>query len=269
MRSPDVVYLLLLAASMLLLSGCTTTSTTTSGGTTKEVAPSADKPDLIRSGRVRFELATAYFANGQTDTALSEVKAAIVADPNLAGAYALLALIQASKGDQRAADESFQRALKLDPRDAGTQHNYGWFLCQQRRWREADVQFAGVLAQPGYRDAPRTLLVQGICLARAGSLEPAERALSRAYELDPANPTTAVNLAEVLYRKTEYERARFYIRRVNSQPDLASAQTLWLAARIENKIGNPAGARDFGSQLRSRFPLAPQTLLFEKGRFDD
>ncbi len=268
--NPSALFVfMMLAASAALLAGCTTTSTTTSGGTTKEVAPSAEKPDPIRSGRVRFELATAYFANGQTDIAFSEVKAAINADPNLAGAHALLALIQASKADEHAADDSFQRALKLDPLNADTQHNYGWFLCQKRRYPQADAQFAAALAQPGYRDAPRTLLVQGICLARAGSLEAAERVLSRAYELDPASPTTAVNLAEVLYRKTEYERARFYIRRVNSQPDLASAQTLWLAARIENKIGNQAGARDFGSQLRSRFPQAPQTLLFDKGRFDD
>jgi len=60
--------------------------------------------------------------------------------------------------------------------------------------------------------------------------------LSRSYELEPANPTTAVNLSEVLYKRGEYERARFYIRRVNTKEELASAQTLWLAVR-EGQIG--------------------------------
>ena len=71
---------------------------------------------------------------------------------------------------------------------------------------------------PQYRDAPRTLLAQGVCQARAGQLAEAEATLTRAYELDPANPVTAINLAEVLYRRGEYERARFYMRRVNAMP---------------------------------------------------
>ena len=97
----------------------------------------------------------------------------------------------------------------------------------------------------------------------------AEHTLSRSYELDPANPTTAVNLAEVLYQRGEYDRARFYIRRVNTKDDLVSAQTLWLGAKIERKLGQEQQVQDMGAQLHKRFPQAPETLLFEKGRFDD
>ena len=122
---------------------------------------------------------------------------------------------------------------------------------------------------PQYRDVARTLLAQGVCQARAGQLAESEATLSRAYELDPANPSTAINLSEVLYRRGEYERARFYIRRVNSQADVANAQTLWLAARIENKLGNAQGTADFGAQLRSRFPESREAAAFEPGQFDE
>jgi type IV pilus assembly protein PilF len=73
----------------------------------------------------------------------------------------------------------------------------------------------------------------------------------------------------VLYRRGEYERARFYIGRVNGVQELSNAQTLWLAVRIENKAGNIRGVRDVGRQLRNRFPNAPETQLLERGRFDD
>ncbi|HEY2190202.1 MAG TPA: type IV pilus biogenesis/stability protein PilW, partial [Caldimonas sp.] len=96
-----------------------------------------------------------------------------------------------------------------------------------------------------------------------------EASLSRAYELDPSSPFTATNLAEVLYRRGDYERARFYIRRVNSQPSVSNAQTLWLAARIENKLGNRTGATDFGVQLRNRFPDSREAALFSRGAFDE
>jgi len=112
-------------------------------------------------------------------------------------------------------------------------------------------------------------MAQGICEARAGRWVEAERLLLRAYELDAANPAIAVNLSEVLYRRGEYERARFYVRRVNQRAELSNAQTLWLAARIENRLGNRGQVEEFGRQLRGRFPQAPETAAFERGRFDD
>jgi type IV pilus assembly protein PilF len=113
------------------------------------------------------------------------------------------------------------------------------------------------------------MLVQGICQLRGGQPQEAEKTLSRAYELDPANPTIAVNLAEVLYRNGQYERARFYIRRVNNNQDLASAQTLWLAARIEHKLGQEQQVNAMGLALRNRFPQSTELSLFEKSKFDE
>ena len=108
-----------------------------------------------------------------------------------------------------------------------------------------------------------------MCQARAGQLDDAEASLSRAYELDPSSPFTATNLAEVLYRRGELERARFYIRRVNAQPDVANAQTLWLAARIEKKLGNRQGATEFGTQLRNRFPDSREASAYARSEFDE
>ena len=112
-------------------------------------------------------------------------------------------------------------------------------------------------------------MAQGVCQARNNRWTEAERTLSRAYELDPANPATAVNLSEVLYRRGEFERARFYIRRVNATDELSNAQTLWLAVRIEQKLGQTAQAQVLGAQLRNRFPQSPESLLFEKRLFDE
>jgi type IV pilus assembly protein PilF len=74
---------------------------------------------------------------------------------------------------------------------------------------------------------------------------------------------------DVLYRLGDLERARFYIGRLNSSAELSSAQTLWLAARIEQRAGNTSGAMIYGRQLRDRFPQSPEALQFERGRFDD
>jgi type IV pilus assembly protein PilF len=245
-----------------LLGGCA------APGPTQDLRTASDMTDLDRRARLRLELAAGYFARGQSTTALDEVKQALAARPDLPQAFNLRGLIYASLGEHALAESSFRRALQLLPRDADTLHNYGWFLCQLQRWDEAAQQFRLAVEQPQYRDVPRTLLAQGVCEARAGRLQASVDTLSRSYELDPANPGTAFNLAEVLYRLGELERARFYIRRVNTDNANSNAQTLWLAARIENRLGNAAGARGFGSELRERFPDSPEALLYDRGRFD-
>jgi type IV pilus assembly protein PilF len=201
--------------------------------------------------------------------ALDEVKRAIAAKPDIAEAYSLRGLIYASMGEPGLAEESFQRALQLAPRDGDAMHNFAWFLCQQKRYPEADAQFSAALAQTQYREVVRTLLAQGVCQARAGRWGEAERTLARSYELDPANPVTAYNLSDVLMRRGEYDRARFYVGRINAVPELTTAQSLWLAVRIERGLGNQQAVQDQGRKLLDRYPQSDEASKFERGRFDE
>ena len=262
------------AGAAMLLAGCVTTgappkSMYNKSVDTDDIKTASDQTAADRLSNTRMELAGAYLGRGQPTDALDQVKQALQAKPDNPAAYGLRGLIYAALGDNDKAEESFRRSMQLAPHDGDLIHNYGWFLCERRRFAEADAEFARAIAEPTYRSGARTMLVQGVCQARAGKPQDAERTLSRAYELDPANPTIAVNLSQVLYRNGQYERARFYIRRVNTNAALASAQTLWLSARIEHKLGQEQQVQAMGAQLRDRFPQAPETTLFEKGRFDE
>jgi type IV pilus assembly protein PilF len=246
--------------------------------------PPAGNPDSVRGSdritasdesagskraRVRMQLATGYFERGQLTTALDEVKLAIQADPTMGDAYNLRGLIYAALGDTAIAEDSFRHAIEINPRDGDSMHNLGWFLCQQRRYPEATVLFSRALALPQYPGIARTLLGRGVCEARAGQWTDAEATLVRAHTLDPANPVVAVNLAEVLYQRGDYERARFYVKRIGNEVQQSSAQNLWLVARIENKLGNQAATHELGQQLRNRFPQSRESSAFERGAFDE
>ncbi len=254
----------------LLLAGCTSTVTRTEAKPDARPAPTAPDPEqLKRSAGVRLELASLYFSRGQFNTALDEIKLAIQADPRNGAAYNLSGLIYAALGNMAQADASFQRALQINPRDADTMNNYGWVLCQNQRYKEAEAQFQNALGQPNYRGAARTLRVMGICQARDNRLAEAEASLMRSYQIDPGSAETAFSLADVQYRRGEFERARFYIDRVNKSPEQSNAQTLWLGARIEYKLGNRPLAMGLGDQLRKRYPQSPEALAFEQGRFNE
>lgn len=262
--------------------GCAQTETTTTpaqsalpsaslptADASRDRPTASDESDPQKRARIRLDLAGAYFAEGQWNTALDEVKQALAASPDLPQALNLRGLIYAEMGENQLAEDSYRRAMQVAPNDGDVMHNYGWFLCVRQRYEEAQALFQRALTTPQYRTPSRTLLVQGICEARSGRLNQAEATLKRAYEIDAGNPATAMNLADVLLRLGEYDRARFYVRRVNNNTELRNAESLWLAARIERRLGNSQGVRDLGNQLLSRYPASREAAAFERGAFNE
>lgn len=257
---------LLIVLTAALLAACASTGTAPSAD--REIKTDSDQTDADRRAGIRLELAQGYFSRGQFNTALDELKLALQTKPDMREAVNLRGLVYAAMGENQLAEEAFRRALVVYPNDPDTLHNYGWFACQQQRWATADALFDQAVSQSTYRAPARTLLAKGVCEARSGRMLVAEKTLARAFELDPGNPAIAVNLSEVLFRNNELERARFYAKRVNDQPEQANSQSLWLQLRIERRLGNRDTVEDLGAQLRRKYPQAPETQALDAGRFD-
>jgi type IV pilus assembly protein PilF len=228
----------------------------------------SDEPESRKRARIRMELAIGYFEQGQTNVALDELKQVIASDPNFPDAYNLRGLIYMRLNDMRQAEESFRRAVSLNPRDSNVQHNYGWLLCQQGRYDEALRSFDTALANPLYAGRAKTLMAQGVCQARSGRNADAERSLARSYELDAGNPVTGYTLANLLYQRGDYPRAQFYIRRLNNS-DLANAETLWLGIRVERRLNDRVAMLQLADVLKKRFPRSREFAAYERGAFDE
>jgi type IV pilus assembly protein PilF len=239
-----------------------------SGAASSEMVTASDETELHRRARLRFELAVSYFEQGQTTVALDELKQVLNLDPSFAEAYNLRGLIYMRLNDPKLSEESFRRAIVINPQDASALHNYGWFLCQRGRYPESLQVFSQALTNPLYLDRAKTLLAQGLCEARAGQREQAERSLTRAYELDAGNPVTGYNLALLLYLRGEFTRAQFYIRRINNS-EQATSESLWLGIRVENRMKNSDAMLQLASQLKRRFPQSKEAAAYERGAFDD
>jgi type IV pilus assembly protein PilF len=228
----------------------------------------SDEPEGRKRARIRMELAVGYFEQGQTSVALDEVKQVIALDPSFPDAYNLRGLIYMRLNDPRQAEESFRRAVALNPNDANVQHNYGWLLCQQGRYDESQRAFDVAMANPLYAGRAKTLMAQGLCQAKAGRVAEAERSLARSYELDAGNPVTGYNLALLLYRRGDYTRAQFYIRRLNNS-ELANAESLWLGIKVERRLNDDVAMQQLGEQLRKRYPQSREATAYERRAFDD
>lgn len=227
----------------------------------------SDEPETRRRARLRVELATGYFERGMTKVALDEVKQALSADPAYAPAYNLRGLIYLRLKEQGLAEASLRQAIRLEPLDGDSWHNLGWLQCESGRYAEAFAAFGTALQIPQYPASAKTWMSLGICQARSGQVQEAESSLMRAFEIDPANPITAYNLAALLQSKDAI-RAQYYIRRLNNSV-FANAESLWLGVRIERRLGNGESARHLGEQLLLRHPLSQEAAAYGRGAFDD
>jgi type IV pilus assembly protein PilF len=141
------------------------------------------EPDSTRQRAMRrLSLASAYYEQNQNDVAQQEVRATLQIDPNYADAYSLLGLIHQRANAPVLAQQSFEQALQLASQapvrsaDLGAiQHNYGWFLCEQNRFTEAEIQFGRALSQPSYASADKTHKAIAFCKTRAAQVVTRQR----------------------------------------------------------------------------------------------
>ena len=268
-RSHGWLMLSVLGAAMVLgtslLSGCAAGSGVM-GSSSAEPITESDETDIRKRARIRTTLATSYFEQGQNTVALDEVKQALAADANYGPAYVLRGLIYMRLNDPKLTEESFRRALQINAGDPDTLHNYGWFLCGVNREKEALELFSRAVANPTYNGQAKTLMAKGVCELRAGMVKEAEASFARSYQLDSTNPIAGYNLAALLYQRGEFERAQFYIRRLNAT-ELANAETLWLGIKIEKQLKNQEVADQLAQQLQRRFPESRELQAYRRGAF--
>ena len=253
-----------LVAAVALLAGCATNG----ASTPNELPTSSDQTDNQKRARIRLQLALGYYGQHQMRVALDEIKQALLADPDFADAYSLRALIYMDMGENRLAEENFQHALRLSPDSPDFKNNYGWFLCQNGRERQSISYFEAALKNPAYRSPAKALNNAGVCSLKFNDKVAAQRYFSQAFQYDPGNPSANFNLGRLYFEQGDYERARFYVGRA-MKADLMTADVLWLAIKIERKLGDRAAETSLVTQLAKRHPDSAEFAAYQRGAFDE
>lgn len=234
-------------------------------------APAAEPKaqfDPQASAQVHTELASLYFQAGDPKTALDEANFALRVDSSYVQAYSVRGLIYASLKENAKANEDFQRALSLAPKDPDVNNNYGWYLCEIGRTRESMAYFMAAVRDPLYRTPERAYANAGTCSMRAGDLDGAQRYLLQAVQVSrDGAPAARLQLAQLFYQRGNFNESRIYLTEALRAMEPPPAEALWLAIRIERRLGNQQAEAAFTSQLRSRYPTSPEYQEFLKGNF--
>jgi len=253
----------------LLLAACTATG---SGSGSREGAqqPTSSKPaenEQQQRAKVHTELGSLYMLDGRYAIAMEEARIALAADSNYAPAYNLLGLVHMVLNEPRLSEDNFGMALRLAPGDPEINNNYGWFLCQSGREQRSIEYFMAAGKNPLYTTPSRPFTNAGICAMRMKDDKAAEEYLGTALRLSPTNTQALFWLADLAFRKGRYSEARQLTTDIEKMVD-PSAEVLWLALRIERKLGNRDAEARYASQLRRRFVGSPEHRALTQGQYD-
>jgi type IV pilus assembly protein PilF len=217
------------------------------------------QPQITAQDRARMhtDLAAGYYERGQMDVAIDELNTAVKLDPGYAQAYNIFGLVYSVLGEDAKAQQNFGRALELAPNDSDIHHNWGWYLCQHKREREALVQFETAVSNPLYRTPEIALVNAGRCAQSIGEVRAAEGYFRRALTAQPGNALASYGLALLAYKEAHYDDARSWMRTV-MQTTNPPPESLYLGVCIERKLGDRQAEMSYTSQLRNRYPDSPE-----------
>jgi len=258
----------------LILSLAACAGSGSGAGTTArgELKTASDQTALEKRANIRLQLAVGYYQDGKLEIALDEIKQAIAADPGYADAYGVRALIYTAMGQLALADDNYKHALRLAPGNPDLSNNYGSFLCQSlNRPAESLRYFDAAIKNPSYQTPTSALVNAGVCSIKQNNFDAAERYLLDALRLSPDLEPVNAGLARVYYERRDMTRAGFFINRLieTAKLETLSADALWLAMRVQRKLGERSHEASLAAQLRRRFPGSPEYAAFERGAFDE
>jgi len=237
--------LLEITLAVTLLAGCATGGTETSASVATPYRMTAD-------GRRDLDLAEGYLAMNQLEKAADWAAKALASDPNSADVHALLGMIASRNGDSKRAGAEFERALKLAPNSGPILNAHASWLCERGQAEQADQEFARALQDPSYLRPLQALSNAGKCALGAGQLAKAEGYFRRALAIAPQDRSLLFLMADTEFRQGKIMEAQAFIQRRDDEE--SSAETLELAARIEDAAGDRLAAARYRKRLQVEFP---------------
>jgi type IV pilus assembly protein PilF len=146
--------------------------------------------------------------------ALESANEAVEADGSFVGAYLTRGYIFNLMHLDADAEQNFLKALQVDPSSPEANNNYGQFLCEHDRPRQAMDYLAKAISNPLYQTPQAAYLNMGRCSVKLGETTQANDYLLTALRLGPDYPPALRELAALHLELGNAKLASFYFSRL-------------------------------------------------------
>ena len=203
-----------------------------------------------------IELGIGYLKEGSTENAKVPLKQALELDPSNADAHAALALVFQTEKEPGLADEHYRKALSSRS-DARILNNYGGFLYEQERYKEAYERFQQAAEDNLYPERSRVFENLGLTAMKLNNPALAKQHFDKSLRLDRRQPRALLAMAQLSYDEKHYVPARDYYDRF-SKISPQNARSLLLGSRLATIFEDRDQAASLGLQLKRLYPGTPE-----------
>lgn len=241
-------FISILLVTLTLLSGCTSQNSQTSG----------DNFDQLKASKTRVSLGLTYLKNGNYSQAKYNLDKALEFAPRSADANFAMAYYYQSVSELEQAENAYQFAMDLDPKNANIANSYGAFLCQNGNYEKAKTYFLKAVNTSSYASSAQTYENLAMCSQNQGRLEDSIQYLRSAVNHQPGRASSLYLLAQTLVETQQWQEARGILRRYEKVSQI-NPQSLLLAMEIEKGLENQTAAKGYLDMLLRIFPNDPIT----------
>ena len=213
--------------------------------------------------RATLKLADRYYAESIFYSAADNYKLYLHSKPNdrYATYWLGMALYEQRVGENDAAQNRYNLALKLAPQNATVLNNYGAFLCSLGQYVSAQQQFAAAAQATDYGQVADSLENAGYCFFKAGQNDEARVLLGRALKYDPDKGVALLAEADRQFSEGKGDKAKLLLD-VYQHILPATAESLWLQIRFAALAGRHNDLQRYGTRLARSFPQSKQYQQF-------
>jgi len=230
-------------AAILVGSGCVSTTT----------GPPEKKADQGDAAELNYQLGARYYRKGDYDLARDRLQLALKQDPKNGFAWSTLGLTYEALGNVRLAEEAYDNAVRVAPRDYKIQENYAVFLCRQDRFDDARAYFDKAIKAPTNDYSERTYTNAGVCMMQKPDYAAAEQYLRAALDRRPNHGEALLQMSVLSYETGDNLKARAFLQRYLGG-NMPTAPVLYHGILIEEKLGDDTARREYTLQLLRDFP---------------
>ena len=234
--------------TLMLLSGCISQNSQSFG----------ENFDRLKAAQTRVSLGLTYLKNGNFSQAKFNLDKALEFAPRSADANFAMAYYYQSVNELEQAENAYQFAMDLEPKNANIANSYGAFLCQNGDYAKAKKYFLKAVNTSSYISSAETYENLALCSRNQGQLEDAIQYLRNAVNHQPGRANSLFLLARSLVEAQQWQEARSVLRRYEKIAQI-SPQSLLMAMKIESGIGNDTAAKGYSDMLLRMYPNDPVT----------
>ncbi|MEE8387989.1 MAG: type IV pilus biogenesis/stability protein PilW [Acidiferrobacterales bacterium] len=248
MKRKFVFRIIALLAAVTLFSAC-------SAKPAKKAHRNSEQINKVVATNVR--LATIYMQRNQLNYAKEKADRALQADPNSSQANNMMALLKWRLQQYEEADKYFRVAVRLQSSNSSALNNYGAFLCDRGKIDQSLRYFDRAVQNPLYKNRSQALTNAGRCLIKKPDAEKAKTYFRRALKFNRNESEALLQLAKLSYQSDRMLTARAFMQRYLGT-GRKTAESLYLALRIERAMGNKQAAIRYARKLQQEFPASSE-----------